>query len=135
MTVKRYELENGLIQLTGTVTQQSEVHERFTGTHDVVLASDYDALAAEFAAVEKQGTAAHEACVKYDARVQALEAALRKLKNEAASLRAYEDAIRYEIGNTNWECLMLRVREADALLTPAETEPKPFDPLEHEQSR
>lgn len=42
------------------------------------LVAERDALATELAASEKQGTAAHDACVQYEARVAALEAALVK---------------------------------------------------------
>lgn len=59
-------------------------------------------------------------------RIAQLEAALGKLTNEVGgSLRGFEPEVREAIGNTNWECVMLRVREAAALLLPTlETEGK-----------
>lgn len=56
-------------------------------------------------------------------RIEKLESALRKLKSEAGALGAFEPGVRSEIGHTNWECLMLRVREADALLTDTACDP------------
>ena len=51
-----------------------------------------------------------------DARIQALEAALRKLRNEVGGLSAFEHDVRTVIGNTNWSVLSQRVAEADDAL-------------------
>ena len=41
---------------------------------------------------------------------------LRKLRNEVHGLGAFEFDVRQAIGNTNWQCLVERVVEADAAL-------------------
>ena len=58
----------------------------FSDPMTMVMAYHYDALTvrirtleSDLAAAEKQGTAAHEACVGYEARVAALEAALKEI--------------------------------------------------------
>lgn len=45
--------------------------------------------------------------------------ALRFLTNEVGGLRGFEDGLREVIGNTNWECLMLRLNQADAAMAKA----------------
>jgi len=46
--------------------------------------------------------------------------ALRGLAANAGALRAFEHEIRYDVGNTNWQCLMDAVAVADAALAKAE---------------
>jgi hypothetical protein len=61
------------------------------------------------------------------ARIAALEQALRKLRNEVhGSLYMNEPEMRQVIGNTNFQCIELRLREAEALLpSQSETIAKP----------
>lgn len=47
--------------------------------------------------------------------------ALRKLAAEVSGLRVFEPEVRLAISNTNWSVLMLRLDEADALLTRTST--------------
>lgn len=93
---------------------------------DVVEAADYDLLVTEHERTEAELSD----YFREQSRIAQLEAALRKLCNEVAGLRPFEYEVRIAISNTNWECLMLRLREADAALTPA-TPPaqaaSPFD--------
>lgn len=57
-------------------------------------------------------------CPNAEVRIAQLEAALLRLRNEVhGSLYMDEPEIRYIIGNTNFQCIELRLREADALLT------------------
>lgn len=54
-----------------------------------------------------------------------LTAALERLANEVFALRAFEDAVRAEIGNTNFVLLMLRADEAEAALAKSRGAPSP----------
>lgn len=51
-----------------------------------------------------------------DQEVEAATTALRKLAAEVGGLRPFESELRAELGNTNWNVLMLRLREADEAL-------------------
>jgi len=109
---------------------------------EVVLASDYDALAAELAkfqngttfvvlrerisTLEAELAECRDICAKVSAavdnfpqasfdavgRVRVLEAALRKLSNEVGALNIARHAIIETVSVTNWNCLMLRYNEA-----------------------
>ena len=104
MSVKRYTLINGLLRLSWPPTaieEGAETHARFTGEKQVVLASDYDALAAELAGYK----ASHEQYCPSAARVRELEQALHtqaatnvdldnRLLQSAARVRELEAALR-----------------------------------------
>ncbi len=76
--VKRYTLVDGLLHTRSTNPNELLAdHELFTGERQVVLATDYDALAAELAASEN---GFNNAC----ARLAQLEAALREIADKKA---------------------------------------------------
>lgn len=58
-----------------------------------------------------------------EAHVERLRGALVRLRNEVGGLACAEIEIRQAVGNTNWNCLELRVNEAHAVLdeTPAQS--------------
>jgi hypothetical protein len=89
---------------------------------EYVLASDYDRMLALGETYERDCKRLLVVGTRQKAYIAQLEAALRRLRNEAQALHAFEHEVRAAIGNTNWECLMLRVREADSFVYPtAET--------------
>jgi hypothetical protein len=52
----------------------------------------------------------------YRALLVEAEQALTKLRNESGGLSIAEQEIRQSVGNTNWNCLALRIKEADETL-------------------
>lgn len=52
----------------------------------------------------------------HPSRIETLQDALRKLRNEVEALKAFEAGVRAAIGNTNWSCLFARVAIADSVI-------------------
>lgn len=60
-----------------------------------------------------------EANARLIAQAPAMIDVLRKLAAEVGGLRAFEGELRAEISNTNWNVLMMRLLEADAVVAAA----------------
>lgn len=69
---------------------------------------------------DQRSEAETEANARLIAAAPDLLDALHKLAAEVVGLRAFESELRAELGNTNWNVLMLRLSEADAAIAKAE---------------
>jgi len=77
--VKRYMLINGLLRLSdppSAIEEAIQTHALFTGEKQVVLAADYDALAAELTETQRLDSVIVR---DLSARIAQLEAALREV--------------------------------------------------------
>lgn len=62
--------------------------------------------------------AAEAALAAAQADTAAMRDALNSLANEAGGIASFERDLRQAVGNTNYQCFVTRIHEADALLNP-----------------